>query len=798
MTPDKRRWRLFLWLLATLSLFVLAAVLTAFIALSQLGRDLPSVASLRDLQLSVPLRIYSRDGKLIGEFGAERRALVRYPDLQPQLIQAFLAAEDDRFFEHPGIDWQGLARAALKYATTGEKSQGGSTITMQLARNVFLSSERTFTRKFKEILLALRMERELSKEQILELYLNKIFLGERAYGVGAAALVYFDKNIGALTLGEMAVIAGLPKAPSRDNPVASPERAQGRRDYVLRRMRELRYIDEDAYQAALAEPVIVRPYRAKVEAEADYVAEMARADMVARYGEEAYTRGLSVTTTIDSTRQAVANAALRSALLEYDQRHGWRGPESRVEPALLQAGHEHELAQTFDRMTPIGGLEPAIVMEFRGDRLSLLTRQGPLALPKAAFEWAKLSVEKNPLQAGEVVRVHRTAEGVRLAQVPEVQGALIALDPTDGGMEALVGGFDFFAGKFNHAIQARRQAGSGFKPFLYSAALENGFTPATVVLDAPIVFDDPRLESSWRPENYGGDIQGPMRLREALVQSRNLVSIRVLQAIGIGTARDFIPRFGLPQDRLPQDLTMALGSAVFTPMEMARGYATIANGGFVIDPYFIREIRDSNGQVIFEPKPKRACPECVEPLPVAVAEGTEAPEPTPEPPPPDPSQAPRAIDARTIWMIRDIMHDVTVRGTAAKVAELRRNDLAGKTGTTNDETDAWFNGFQRHLVAVAWVGFDQPTPLGRGEVGGRAALPAWMDFMRVALKDVPEETLPRPPGLVEVRINPGSGRLAAAGDPSAIFETVPQDRIPEADDAATQRRDETEGLQDLF
>ncbi|MFA5938347.1 MAG: penicillin-binding protein 1A [Sinimarinibacterium sp.] len=785
--------------MATTSLLVLIGVLSVFVALAQLSRDLPSVASLRDLQLSVPLRILSRDGRLIGEFGAERRALVQYRNLPPQLIQAFLAAEDDRFFQHPGIDWQGLLRAALKYAATGEKNQGGSTITMQLARNVFLSSERTFTRKFKEILLALRMERELSKEEILELYLNKIFLGERAYGVGAAALVYFDKDIGALTLGEMAVIAGLPKAPSRDNPVASAERAQARRDYVLRRMRELGSLTAEEYQAAVAEPVVVRPYRAKVDVEADYIAEMVRAELVAKYGEDAYSRGFSVTTTIDSARQLAANTALRSALLEYDQRHGWRGPESRVEVALLQPGRERELAQVFDRLTTVGGLEPAIVTEFRADRLSVLTQRGPVALAKPAFEWAKLSVEKNPLQPGEIVRLQTTPEGVRFVQVPEVQGALVALDPTDGAVESLVGGFDFFAGKFNRAIQARRQAGSGFKPFLYSAALENGFTPASMVLDAPVVFDDPRLESNWRPENYGGDIQGPMRLREALVQSRNLVSIRLLQSIGIATARDFVPRFGLPQDRLPQDLTMALGSAVFTPLELARGYSTIANGGFLIDPYFIREIRDSSGQIVFETQPRRACPECSQPLPAVAGATLDAlPAPTPEPPPPDPTQAPRAVDPKTIWLITDVMHDVTVRGTAAKVAQLGRNDLAGKTGTTNDETDAWFNGFQKHLVAIAWVGFDQPTPLGRGEVGGRAALPAWMDFMRVALKDLPEETLPRPPGLVEVRINPNSGRLAASGDPAAIFEIVPQDRIPEADDAGTRRRDETEGLQDLY
>lgn len=803
MTHNPTARRLLAWLLALMLLVVAAGAAAVFLVVANLSRDLPSVDSLRELQLSVPLRIYSRDGKLIGEFGAERRALLRYDEVPPRLVQAFLSAEDDRFFEHPGVDWQGLMRAAFKFAATGEKAQGGSTITMQLARNVFLTSERTFTRKFKEILLALRMERELSKEEILEIYLNKIFLGERAYGVAAAALVYFDKPVQALTLGEMAVIAGLPKAPSRDNPVSNPERARERRDYVLRRMRQLGRISELEYQAAVAEPVTVHPYRAKVDVEADYVAEMARAELVAEYGEDAYSRGFNVVTTIDSSRQAAANAALRTALLDYDQRHGWRGAEDRIPAELLQEGGAGGLREVFDRLPPVGGLIAAVVVDFKPEALSVLTAGGAVTLNKAAFEWAQLS-DKKALHPGDIVRLLPEKGSFRLAQIPQAQGALVAIDPDDGAVQALVGGFDFFAGKFNRAIQARRQAGSGFKPFLYSAALDYGFTPASVVLDAPVVFDDPKLESTWRPENYGSDIMGPMRLREALVQSRNLVSIRLLQAIGIGTAREFIPRFGLPSDRLPQDLTMALGSAVFTPLELARGYATIANGGFVVAPYFIEEIRDAHNQPMFRARPKRACAECLE---QSVLDAAAAPEPetaaaaADEPvdeASPEWVPAARAIDPKTVWMITDMMHDVTVRGTAAKVAQLGRNDLAGKTGTTNDETDAWFNGFQRHLVAVAWVGFDQPTPLGRGEVGGRAALPAWMDFMRVALKGVPEETLPRPPGLVNVRIDPRTGRLAAVGDPDAIFETVPQERIPEPQDGLQQRREEDSDLQDLF
>ncbi|MGB0219787.1 MAG: penicillin-binding protein 1A [Sinimarinibacterium flocculans] len=797
MTLDKPALRVLLWLLAAALLLAALAVAALFGAAHYYGRDLPSVASLRELQLSVPLRIYSRDGKLMGEFGSERRALLRFEDLPPRVVQAFLAAEDDRFFEHPGVDWQGLLRAALKYAATGEKSQGGSTITMQLARNVFLSSERTFTRKFKEILLALRIERELDKPQIMALYLNKIFLGERAYGVGAAALVYFGRDVGSLSLGETAVIAGLPKAPSRDNPVANPVRATERRDYVLRRMRELGYISRAEYEEAVAEPLVVQPYRPQVEVEADYVAEMVRAEMVARFGEEAYSRGLNVTTTVDASRQTAANAALRQALLEYDRRHGWRGAEAHIPAELLAQPQSPEFATALGRYAPVGGLQAAVVQAFDGNELALLTASGPLTLGDESFAWAKL--DSAGLAPGDVVRIDSSGDAPRLAQIPEAQGALVALNPDDGAIEALVGGFDFFAGKFNRVTQARRQAGSGFKPFLYATAMAHGYTPASVLLDAPVVFDDPRLESTWRPENYGGDIKGPMRLREALVQSRNLVSIRLLMGIGIDTALDFIPRFGLPADRLPRDLTMALGSAVFTPLEMARGYATIANGGFVVDPYVIVEVRDSAGEIVERAQPRRACPECLlpppvadetqpTPLPTAVADEAEA----------EWLPAEQAVDPAVAWLVGDMLHDVTVRGTAAKVAQLQRNDLAGKTGTTNDETDAWFNGFQRHHVAVVWVGFDQPTPLGRGEVGGRAALPAWMDYMRVALDGVPQERAPRPPGLVNVRIDRETGLLAAAGDPDAIFETVPQNAIPPAMENPQQHRDERNGLQELF
>ena len=779
-------------------------IAVSFAGCGAIESDLPSVDSLRELQLSVPLRIYTEDGKLIGEFGAERRALLKYDAFPQQVVHAFLAAEDANFFEHSGVDYFGLLRAALKLAVTGEKSQGGSTITMQLARNVYLSSEKTFTRKFREILLAQKIERELKKEEILELYLNKIYLGERAYGVGAAAKVYFDKDIKDLTLSEMAVLASLPKAPSANNPVKNPERAAERRNYVLRRMLELNYINKQEFDTAVAAPVVVRPAHMAVDVDAHYVAEMVRAELYGKYGEDLYSHGFTVITTINANRQVAANAALRRSLLDYDERHGFRGAEAKLDPALipLLATGSPKIDAALDERPLIANLVPAAVIQLTPETLQVLTRTGIANLSKDDFKWGNFSSKKT-LAPGDIIRIKRVGERWKLSQIPQVQAAFVSLDPKDGAIAALVGGYDFFQGKFNRAIQARRQVGSGFKPFLYATALANGYTPASVFLDAPVVFDDPKLESTWRPENYGGSFNGPMRMREALVQSRNLVSIRILMALGIGTARDFIPRFGLAADRIPHDLTMALGSAVYTPLELARGYATIANGGFLIDPYFIREIRDAAGQTVFKASPKVACPSCGLPAPAAPAPDDAAPGAAVASAPAAAQQttatgsAPRVVDPQVIWLITDMMHDVTVRGTAAAVNALGRNDLAGKTGTTNDETDAWFNGFQKDLVAVTWVGFDQPTPMGRGEVGGRAALPIWMDYMRSALKDLPQARLPRPGGLVDVRINSLTGRLAGPGDATAIFETVQADHVPSAD-TAQEAPKEKSATEDLF
>lgn len=778
--------------------------------------QLPSVESLHEIRLGVPLRVYTRDGKLIGEFGAERREPLRYEQLPKPLVQAFLAAEDDRFFEHSGVDVAGLARAAVILASTGEKRQGGSTITMQLARNVFLSNERSFTRKFKEIFLARKIEAELSKEAILELYLNRIFLGNRAYGVGAAASVYYGRDVAKLSLGEMALIAGLPKAPSRDNPLNNPVRAKNRRDYVLRRMHDLGYIDDGAWKTAVAEPITAFEHATQVDVEGRYVAEMVRAELFAKHGEATYTDGFVVTTTLDSQRQQAATAALRGGLLAYEERHGFNGAEARLPDAVrsLLAGNPaapEVLAQLAAR-PPVAGLLPGAVLGYTPELLRVITENGIVELPKKAFAWAGFSDKRKPA-VGDIVRVAKIGSDWRLTQVPAVQGALVALDPRDGSVQSLVGGYDFFLGNFNRVIQARRQVGSGFKPFLYTAALSKGFTPASIFLDAPVVFTSSvNPDDDWRPGNYEGKFRGPMRLREALALSRNLVSVRVAQAVGIEYTRQFATRFGFEKARLPADLTVALGSASMTPMEQARAYAVLANGGFLVDPYFIDSIRDGSGREVFHARPKRACPACDAPPPAAPEPTLDpvtgevlaaAPAPAPpvepsEPLVPEQDRAPRVLSADLDYLITSMLHDVVTRGTAPQVKALGRNDLAGKTGTSNDETDAWFNGYSASLVGVAWVGFDQPKPLGRGEVGGRAAVPMWIDYMKTALKGVPQEQHPKPPGLTEIAINPATGKLVSGDTPGALYEIVQSDRVPPPDDGVSPYGNPDDASADIF
>lgn len=800
--------RIALWigmiLLVLVLLGTLGAVAGFYLGQAIYGDELPSNEEIKSLPLQVPLRIYTADGKLIGEYGAERRAPVNYDDLPQRLIDAFLAAEDERFFEHPGVDWRGLTRAGVNLVLTGRKTQGGSTITMQLARNYFLSSERTYTRKFKEILLALRMERELGKRLILETYLNKIFLGQRAYGVGAAAQIYFGKTVGELSLSQAAVLAGLPKAPSRDNPIENPARAQARRDYVLGRMLDIGAITRQQYEVALAEPVQAEFRPRSVDLDAHYVAEMARNEAIQRFGEDAYTGGYSIYTTIDSVRQLAAVAALRDSLQEYHERHGYPGPESALPPELAQqlardpAAARESVSAALAGRDSTAGLPAAAVVSYTAEALQAMLPSGEIvAVEGDNLGWAKLADEQ-ALHPGDVIRLRGFQGKWRLAQQPQAQGAFVSLDPHDGALQALVGGYDYFNGKFNRAIQARRQPGSGIKPFLYTSALSAGYTPASIILDAPVVFDDPQLEDAWRPKNDSGRFYGPTRLREALVYSRNLVSIRLLQAIGINYARDFISRFGFDESRMPRDLTLALGTPTFTPLEMARGYSVFANGGYLIDPYWIREIRGPHDQILFEAEPVVACPECeraeaaaVEEDELALAQTADSLEDVlasmSDAPPAEasPPLAPRVVDPRLIYLADSMMIDVARRGTGARTRQLGRDDIAGKTGTTNDATDAWFFGYHPSLVAVVWIGYDQPTPLGRGEYGGRAALPAWIDYMRVALDGVPEGVRERPPGLSTVRINRETGRLAAAGDPDAIFETVQAEHIPPAGSSGT-------------
>ncbi len=749
--------------------FALFAVVAAAGAYYYFAPQLPDIDRLQEVRLQVPLRIFDASGQLLAEFGDQRRIPVPYNEVPPLVIDAFLAAEDDRFFQHPGVDWQGLARAVWALAATGERRQGGSTITMQVARNFFLTPEKTYTRKLIEILLALKIEAELDKDEILELYLNKIYLGQRAYGVAAAAQIYYGLPLSELNLAQAAMIAGLPKAPSRDNPVSNAERAIARRAYVLGRMLATGAIDRAAHDDALRAPITAQLHSPPIAVEAHYVAELVRSELVERFGEDLYSLGLNVYTTIDARMQDTANRALRRALLEYDRRHGWRGPEGTLE---LAAGDEAERLAALAEYGVRGGLQPALVVSVQKQSAEVVFGDGKAG----TIEWEGLSwaqpyrsenfvgpapkTASDVLESGDVVRVE-TGEGgaLVLAQLPEVQGALVALDPASGGVRALVGGFDFFGSKFNRAVQAERQPGSGFKPFLYTAALDRGYTPATLINDAPIVIDDVSLEGAWRPQNYSRKFFGPTRLREALYRSRNLVSIRLLRDIGIDYALDYVQRFGFDAGQLPRNLSLALGSGVATPLQMARAYSVFANGGYLVDSYFIERIEDSNGAVLFEADPARA--------PSAAGARSSNGHP-----------AERVVSEDTVYIVRSILADVVQRGTARKASALGRKDLRGKTGTTNDQMDAWFNGFNDRLVATAWVGFDQMKPLGRREAGGVAALPMWMYFFEELLADIPETEDPVPPGIVRMRVDTRSGEPVAGGGAGTEWEYFRRDFVP--------------------
>lgn len=748
------------------------ALLSAVVALVagvalyyRLEPQLPEGDSLREVKLQVPLRVYTHDGQLIAEFGEMRRAPVQIEQVPAVLEQAFLAAEDDRFYQHPGVDYQGILRAAWLYATTGERRQGGSTITMQVARNFFLTPEKTFTRKLNEILLALKIERDLSKREILELYLNKIYLGQRAYGIAAAAQVYYGKRLAELTLPEVAMIAGLPKAPSAANPVSDPERAKQRRDYVLQRMHDLGFIDQAALQRAREHAVSARLHAAPVEVAAPYAAEMVRQQLVREFGDEAYSAGLSAYTTIDASAQAAAESGLRRALLEYDRRHGWRGAEAHLDPAT---GTE-EIVRALAQRAVVGGLEPAVVTEVTEQYAEVLLRSGDREqIPMAGMSWAAPYRSENTrgvpparpgdvVEVGDIVRVHQRDGSLELSQLPDIQGALVALEPSDGAIRALVGGFDFNASKFNRAIQARRQPGSNFKPFLYAAAIDHGYTPASLINDAPVVMEDVREGEDWRPQNFSRRFYGPTRLREALYRSRNLVSIRLLRDLGIDYVREYATRFGFDATALPANLTLALGSATLTPLEIAEAYAVFANGGYRVRGFLVDRVLDADGDEVLNAAPVH--------VPNASTDGP---------------LAERVLSEETAFIMRDMLVDVIQRGTGTKAKALGRADLAGKTGTTNDQMDAWFSGFNSEIVATSWVGFDELRSLGNKEVGGVAALPMWMYFMERVLEGTPETNPERPAGIVTARINPRTGLVLSAGAPTdgSVVEFFKEDQLP--------------------
>lgn len=774
--------------------------------------DLPDVESLRDVQLQVPLRVYTNDGKLIGLFGEMRRIPVTIEDIPQTMKNAFIAGEDARFYEHPGVDYQGISRAAFTLLTTGEKSVGGSTITQQLARNFFLTSEKTFTRKIKEIFLALRIEKELQKDEILELYLNKIFLGYRAYGVGAAAEVYYGNPPQELSLAQSAMIAALPKAPSRINPISQPDRALERRNYVLGRMLELGYISQQEFKEASAEKDMAYYHGASPEISAPYLAEMVRVRALDLLGPDAYTGGYEVITTIDSRLQTAANLAVSRGLEEYDQRHGYRGPEAKID--LQNNSTPTKWNEVLEPYRPVSGLAPGLVTEVEDDLAMVYLRNGQTVALELE-EWAapfisrdrigyKPKTLKDVLAPGDVIRTRLGDDGNwKLGQLPEVEAALVSLDPQTGDIVALVGGYDFSRSKYNRIVQGRRQPGSSFKPFLYSAALERGFTTASLVNDAPIVFDDEELERTWKPQNFSEKFYGPTRLREAMVNSRNLVSIRLLRDVGISYARDYIQNFGFDLSDLPNNLTLALGTASVPPLSMARGYSVFANGGFLVTPEYIREIHHDTGTVVYRTEPAILCDDCLEV--VEEATETEAAEELTRPEfrrleiaeKPDeasgpasaselarqlendePNYAMRVISAQNAYLVRSMMMDVVKRGTGKRAMQLGRQDLAGKTGTTNEQRDAWFSGYNDYLVTSVWVGFDNHDPLGRNEVGGRAALPIWMEFMGAALEGHEDRPPKLPEGLAQARIDPETGLIATLDNEAAIMEIFEVGRLP--------------------
>ena len=745
---------------------VAIGIALAMIVLALAYPNLPSLEVLTDYRPKIPLRVYTSDGYLIGEFGEERRAVISIQDVPPVMKHAILAAEDDRFYQHGGVDYLGILRAAAANLAGGGKRQGASTITQQVARNFFLTGEKTYTRKLYEALLSFKIENNLSKDQILELYLNQIFLGQRAYGFAAAAQIYFGKPLKDISIAEAAMLAGLPKAPSAYNPIVNPKRARIRQQYVLRRMHDLGYITDVQHESALKEPLVVKRELAEYAVHAEHAAEMARQITAERFPEDVYSRGLKVYTTLVKAEQEAAYLSLRRGVMDYDRRHGYRGAESYLDMKEISSDQDEAIDEALQDIADAGDLIPALVLAADPKQIRAYRKGGEIVtLTGDAMKFAaKMLDDKAPpnkrIKRGAIIRLQKDDKGGwQISQLPEVESAFVAVNPQDGAIRALVGGFDFNRNKFNHVTQAWRQPGSSFKPFIYSAALEKGFSPSSIINDEPIVISASQTGSqAWEPHNYDGRYEGPMKMRTALAKSKNMVSIRILQAIGTHYAQDYVSRFGFDAEKHPPYLTMALGAGSVTPWQMVTAYSVFANGGYRIKPFVVREIRDESSQVIAQSAPVPAGEESI-----------------------------RAIDPRNAFMMDSMLRDVTIYGTAAKASvALKRQDLAGKTGTTNEYVDAWFCGYQMTVSGCAWVGFDQPKKLGDKETGGAAALPIWIGYMGRALRDVPLQTPQMPEGLITF----GSGRdRSYIYSENAVKEAPPDEETSEMTEAPPPRPD---------
>lgn len=744
--------------------FILSAVTVFSIVLAYFEQQLPAPEQLKDIHMQIPLRIYTQEGDLIADFGEKHRIPAALSDIPPLLIKAVVATEDQRYYEHPGVDILGLFRAAIEVALTGRKSQGGSTITMQVARNFFLTRDKTYSRKIKEILLALKISRELDKDKVLELYLNGIYLGNRAYGVVAAAQTYYGKSLNQLSLGEIATLAGLPKAPSSANPLANIHASQIRRSHVLERLLEQNYITKEQFESANKEPIRAAYHRDPKIVAAPYVAESVRDKIVAQYGEKAYTLGLNVYTTIKTHLQQAANQAVDRAVFNYDHRHGYRGTLAHWND--IDFAHLEKWKKKLGEIHPPPGLSPALVLTVQEQQVQILLASGSSAiLTWKGLAWAVAPQALNGrsvnseakagdiLKIGDVIYVKKIENNLSLAQIPKIQAALVSLNPQNGAILALVGGVDFYQSNFNRIYQAHRQVGSSFKPFLYAAALNKGFTLASMVNDAPFVAPGSEPDAVWRPKNDDDDFMGLIRLRTALTRSRNLVSIRLLQSIGIPYFLDYIKRFGFDVTAMPNNLTLALGSAAVSPIQIANALSIFANGGYKINDYLIDRVENNEGKILYQAKALEACEACIV-------------DPTATPPK---NEAPRVISPQIAYLITSAMQSVIQEGTGHSARILNRSDLAGKTGTTNENRDTWFEGFNSDILTTVWVGFDEFE--STHEYGAQTALPLWIDFMRVALKNKPLHTLPRPSGLITLRINAHTGEVAAAQDLNGIFET---------------------------